>query len=267
MPNAAVTNFFQKRVANPLMRRKPIQTLLETTGRKSGEPRRTPLGGASSSANQFWFVSEFGEKSQYVPQHPGQPASAGAVAGQVAQRHRASDARRRPTRTPSRPVAAQQLRRAHLRHEPADRARRPDRLATESPLTSGPIEDKSKSDFSFTSAPTHVDGDEPWNRSFTCEKARPRDGCTPTSTASRTTNSAAAGSPAAPPTCTAATTPPHTASVGPAAARRRAVQRAQAERRHRRQRRPDADVLQRRLPGAAVPPNRADAVLRALRRR
>ena len=59
------TNFFQKRVANPLLRRLPIQTLLETTGRTSGEPRRTPLGG-SKVGNEFWFVSEFGEKSQYV---------------------------------------------------------------------------------------------------------------------------------------------------------------------------------------------------------
>ena len=60
-----ITNEFQKRVANPLMRRLPIQTLLETTGRKSGQPRRTPLGG-SRVGNEFWFVSEFGEKSQYV---------------------------------------------------------------------------------------------------------------------------------------------------------------------------------------------------------
>jgi|SoiMethySBSTD1v2_1073268.scaffolds.fasta_scaffold1475226_1 deazaflavin-dependent oxidoreductase (nitroreductase family) len=60
-----MTGFFQKRIANPLMRRVPIQTLLETTGRKSGEPRRTPLGG-SRIGDQFWFVSEFGEKSQYV---------------------------------------------------------------------------------------------------------------------------------------------------------------------------------------------------------
>jgi deazaflavin-dependent oxidoreductase (nitroreductase family) len=60
-----ITNFFQKRVANPMMRRNPMQTLLETTGRKSGEPRRTPLGG-SRVGDQFWFVSEFGEKSQYV---------------------------------------------------------------------------------------------------------------------------------------------------------------------------------------------------------
>lgn len=60
-----ITNGFQKRVANPLMRRLPIQTLLETTGRTSGQPRRTPLGG-SRVGDEFWFVSEFGEKSQYV---------------------------------------------------------------------------------------------------------------------------------------------------------------------------------------------------------
>jgi deazaflavin-dependent oxidoreductase (nitroreductase family) len=65
MPSAAVTNFFQKRVANPVMRRVPTQTLLETIGRKSGEPRRTPLGG-KRIGDQFWFVSEFGEQSQYV---------------------------------------------------------------------------------------------------------------------------------------------------------------------------------------------------------
>ena len=60
-----ITNLLQKRVANPLMRRLPTHTLLETTGRKSGEPRRTPLGG-SKVGNEFWFVSEFGENSQYV---------------------------------------------------------------------------------------------------------------------------------------------------------------------------------------------------------
>jgi deazaflavin-dependent oxidoreductase (nitroreductase family) len=62
---AQITTFFQRNVANHLMRAMPFQTLLETTGRKSGEPRRTPLGG-SRVGNQFWFVSEFGEKSQYV---------------------------------------------------------------------------------------------------------------------------------------------------------------------------------------------------------
>jgi deazaflavin-dependent oxidoreductase (nitroreductase family) len=60
-----ITKALQKRVGNPLTLRLPTQTLLETTGRKSGQPRRTPLGG-SRVGHQFWFVSEFGEKSQYV---------------------------------------------------------------------------------------------------------------------------------------------------------------------------------------------------------
>jgi deazaflavin-dependent oxidoreductase (nitroreductase family) len=60
-----ITTAFQKTVANPVTRRLPTQTLLETTGRKSGQPRRTPLGG-SRVGDQFWIVSEFGEKSQYV---------------------------------------------------------------------------------------------------------------------------------------------------------------------------------------------------------
>ncbi|WP_197374548.1 nitroreductase/quinone reductase family protein [Mycolicibacterium baixiangningiae] len=60
-----VTHTFQKRIANPVMRRLPFQTLLETTGRKSGLPRRTPLGG-KRIGDQFWLVSEFGERSQYV---------------------------------------------------------------------------------------------------------------------------------------------------------------------------------------------------------
>src|ERR1700720_2879463 len=60
-----ITNTLQRHAENPLMRRLPIQTLLETKGRKSGEPRRTPLGG-SRVGDQFWFVSEFGDKSQYV---------------------------------------------------------------------------------------------------------------------------------------------------------------------------------------------------------
>src|SRR5688500_478135 len=60
----AVTTL-QRRVANPLSRQLPFQTLLETTGRKSGQPRPTPLGG-SRVGNEFWIVSEYGEKSQYV---------------------------------------------------------------------------------------------------------------------------------------------------------------------------------------------------------
>jgi deazaflavin-dependent oxidoreductase (nitroreductase family) len=55
----------QRRIGNPLLRQLPSQTLLETTGRKSGEPRRTPIGGRRVG-NEFWLVSEYGEKSQYV---------------------------------------------------------------------------------------------------------------------------------------------------------------------------------------------------------
>jgi len=65
VPRDAVTTFFQRRVANPLMRRLPFQTLLETTGRTSGLPRRTPIGG-QLDGDRFWLVSEFGDRSQYV---------------------------------------------------------------------------------------------------------------------------------------------------------------------------------------------------------
>ncbi|MGW8889807.1 nitroreductase/quinone reductase family protein [Streptomyces sp. NPDC055749] len=60
----AVTTL-QRRVVNPLSTRLPLQCLLETTGRKSGLPRRTPVGGRRVGQT-FWIVSEFGEKSQYV---------------------------------------------------------------------------------------------------------------------------------------------------------------------------------------------------------
>ncbi|GHB37213.1 nitroreductase [Streptomyces viridiviolaceus] len=56
---------FQRRIANPVTRRLPLQTLLETTGRVSGLPRRTPVGGRRVG-DSFWLVSEFGERSQYV---------------------------------------------------------------------------------------------------------------------------------------------------------------------------------------------------------
>ena len=59
----AVTSF-QRRL-NAVMRRLPTHTLLETTGRTSGEPRRTPVGGRRVG-DSFWMVSEFGERSQYV---------------------------------------------------------------------------------------------------------------------------------------------------------------------------------------------------------
>ncbi|MFF8994916.1 nitroreductase/quinone reductase family protein [Streptomyces sp. NPDC014983] len=55
---------FQRRL-NPVIRRLPSQTVLETTGRISGKPRRTPVGGRRVGGT-FWLVSEFGRRSQYV---------------------------------------------------------------------------------------------------------------------------------------------------------------------------------------------------------
>ena len=49
--------------------RRPEQDVVPCCGGQPGaegrRPRRTPLGG-SRVGDQFWFVSEFGEKSQYV---------------------------------------------------------------------------------------------------------------------------------------------------------------------------------------------------------
>lgn len=56
---------FQRNIGNPILRRLGGQTLLETTGRVSGQPRITPIGGRRTG-NSFWFVSEFGDRSQYV---------------------------------------------------------------------------------------------------------------------------------------------------------------------------------------------------------
>ncbi len=41
------------------------QLLLETTGRITGAPRRTPIGGYLGG-DAFWFVSMHGESSNYV---------------------------------------------------------------------------------------------------------------------------------------------------------------------------------------------------------
>ncbi|MEZ0341166.1 nitroreductase/quinone reductase family protein [Mycobacterium sp. pV006] len=68
-----ITKVFQKYLGNQVMGRMPFQTLLETTGRTSGLPRQTPLGG-KRVGNEFWFVSEFGERSQYIRNIKANPA-------------------------------------------------------------------------------------------------------------------------------------------------------------------------------------------------
>ncbi|MFJ5610064.1 nitroreductase/quinone reductase family protein [Streptomyces sp. NPDC093221] len=59
----------QRWVVNPVARRTaaftPGAAVVETTGRVSGKPRRTPVGGALEGTT-FWWVSEFGRQSQYV---------------------------------------------------------------------------------------------------------------------------------------------------------------------------------------------------------
>ena len=57
--------FFHRHIANPITRRLPTQVLLETTGRVSGQPRRTPIGGQLVGTS-FWLVSNHGEASDYV---------------------------------------------------------------------------------------------------------------------------------------------------------------------------------------------------------
>jgi deazaflavin-dependent oxidoreductase (nitroreductase family) len=64
---------FQKRLFNPLVKRL-VQlglvrsvALLETTGRKSGLPRRTPVGnGLDKRTGTFWLIAERGHQAAYV---------------------------------------------------------------------------------------------------------------------------------------------------------------------------------------------------------
>ncbi len=63
----------QVRVFNPPIRAlaarglAPGVALLETTGRKSGRPRRTPVSnGLDRATNTFWIVAEMGRKAAYV---------------------------------------------------------------------------------------------------------------------------------------------------------------------------------------------------------
>lgn len=59
-----VVHRVQRLVINPVGRQLPV-TMIETTGRKSGLPRCTAVGGRVVD-NQFWMVSEHGDHSDYV---------------------------------------------------------------------------------------------------------------------------------------------------------------------------------------------------------
>ena len=67
-----IVNALQKYLLNPPIKllfamgvAPPGYALLETTGRKTGKPRRTPVGDARVG-NQFWIVAEHGMKAGYV---------------------------------------------------------------------------------------------------------------------------------------------------------------------------------------------------------
>lgn len=72
MDKYRLVNFIQKRIVNPVVRAAlnrglplPGYALIETTGRKSGLPRRTPVGDGLDG-DTFWIVSEHGRRSAYV---------------------------------------------------------------------------------------------------------------------------------------------------------------------------------------------------------
>ncbi|TVT32477.1 nitroreductase family deazaflavin-dependent oxidoreductase [Amycolatopsis rhizosphaerae] len=100
---------FQRRVLNPLTRALPFQTLLETTGRTSGLPRRTPIAGRRLG-DEFWFVSEHGDRSQYVRNIRAQPRVRVRIAGRwhagTAELLRQDDSRARLDKLPKMNSAA-----------------------------------------------------------------------------------------------------------------------------------------------------------------
>ena len=67
-----IIHLFQKYVVNPPIKLlfilgifPPGYALLETIGRKTGKPRRTPVGNGRVG-QQFWLVAEHGSKAGYV---------------------------------------------------------------------------------------------------------------------------------------------------------------------------------------------------------
>jgi deazaflavin-dependent oxidoreductase (nitroreductase family) len=67
----AAARFLTNRIVNPVVRLAQKAgvsagtALLETTGRKTGKPRQTPVGNGLRG-NEFWIVTEHGRHSSYV---------------------------------------------------------------------------------------------------------------------------------------------------------------------------------------------------------
>ena len=67
-----VVHRIQRLVVNPIGRQLPV-TMLETTGRNTGQPRHTAVGGKVVD-NQFWMVAEHCDHSDYVYNIKANPA-------------------------------------------------------------------------------------------------------------------------------------------------------------------------------------------------
>jgi deazaflavin-dependent oxidoreductase (nitroreductase family) len=69
MDKHQVSTGLAKYIVNPFTRRVaghvPFWALLETTGRKSGKPRQTPVGNGLDG-DTFWLVAEHGRRANYV---------------------------------------------------------------------------------------------------------------------------------------------------------------------------------------------------------
>jgi deazaflavin-dependent oxidoreductase (nitroreductase family) len=72
MDKRTVSTFLSVRLLNPVVKAAsraglplPGLVILETTGRKSGEPRRTPVGKAIVG-DTLWVIAEHGRKAAYV---------------------------------------------------------------------------------------------------------------------------------------------------------------------------------------------------------
>jgi deazaflavin-dependent oxidoreductase (nitroreductase family) len=70
--NRRVSTFVSARLLNPLVRAAanaglplPGLVILETTGRRSGQPRRVPVGKALAG-DTLWVVAEHGRRASYV---------------------------------------------------------------------------------------------------------------------------------------------------------------------------------------------------------
>ena len=68
----ALSKFASSKLLNPLVRPllerglfPPTHSLLETTGRRSGQPRRVPVGNGLRG-DTFWIVAEHGRGADYV---------------------------------------------------------------------------------------------------------------------------------------------------------------------------------------------------------